>query len=222
MRPEAQREDDMRTNEVLIGAGLMLGAYLLGSVPWGILFTRRLSSVDLMQGGSRNIGAANVARTAGAKLGALTLAADMLKAALPVWIFFALTDSETIGRQYWGILVAAAAFFGHLFPVYSGFKFGGKGVATAAGGFLALAPKALGLAALVYIIAVTVFRRASIGSLAASAVLPFAAWMVYRSFAITGWALVAAVFIWMRHRDNIARIIAGVEPEFRFPSRKAR
>ncbi|MDD3951079.1 MAG: hypothetical protein PHW59_08110, partial [Desulfobacterales bacterium] len=72
------------------------------------------------------------------------------------------------------------------------------------------------------IIAVAGFRRASIGSLAASAVLPFAAWMVYRSFAITGWALVAAVFIWMRHRDNIARIIAGVEPEFRFPSRKAR
>jgi glycerol-3-phosphate acyltransferase PlsY len=222
MRPEAQREDDMRMNEALIGAGLMLGAYLLGSVSWGILFTRRLSSVDLMQGGSRNIGAANVARTAGAKLGALTLAADMLKAALPVWIFFALTDSENIGRQYCGILVAAAAFFGHLFPVYSGFKFGGKGVATAAGGFLALAPKALGLAVLVYIIAVAGFRRASIGSLAASAVLPFAAWVVYRSFAITGWALVAAAFIWMRHRDNIARIIAGVEPEFRFPSRKDR
>ena len=222
MRPAVNREGDMRTNEVFIGAGLMLGAYLLGSVSWGIVFTRRLSSVDLRQGGSRNVGAANVARMAGIKLGALTLAADMLKAALPVWIFFALTDTENIGSQYWGISVAAAAFFGHLFPVYSGFKFGGKGVATAAGGFLALAPKALGLAVLVYIIAVAGFRRASIGSLAASAVLPFAAWMVYQSFAITGWALIAAAFIWIRHRDNIARIIAGVEPEFRFPRRNAR
>ena len=118
---------------------LCLLSYLLGSLPWGVILTRLFSDVDVTSEGSRNIGASNVFRLAGKTLGLLTLAADVLKGAVPV-----LLATRWLGVSGWTgdllvCLVALSAFAGHLFPLFLGFK-GGKGVATAAGSLMVISP----------------------------------------------------------------------------------
>ncbi|MFC1815419.1 glycerol-3-phosphate acyltransferase, partial [Thermodesulfobacteriota bacterium] len=96
--------------------GLVLFAYLLGSVPWGLILTQKFSSVDIRQTGSGNIGATNVKRTAGTTLGVLTLLADMLKGALPVWLAIRMNGYSDFWSEAYVALVAVSAFFGHLYP----------------------------------------------------------------------------------------------------------
>lgn len=187
-------------------------AYALGSIPFGVVFTRWRSRMDITKVGSGNIGASNVLRQAGPALGLATLACDMAKGALPVLGIMLILGEDSFPAQAVIALVALAAFLGHLYPLYTLFKQGGKGVATAAGCFLILSPLALAGALLIFAAAVGIFRRSSVGSLAAAtSLVPLVLWRTH-SLAYTGAALAIAVLIWFRHKANIRRLAAGSEP----------
>ena len=191
---------------------LPIFAYLLGSIPWGLILTRLFTSINIRQVGSGNIGATNVARMAGPRLGVLTLAGDILKGAFPVWLAVSMTTPNEVWGDLFIALVALAAFTGHLYPVYMKFKNGGKGVATAAGCFGVISPVALVILILVFILFVCWSNRVSLASLAAAAILPVAIWKATGSEVMLGCAVITTLFIYFRHVDNIKRLIAGTEP----------
>lgn len=192
--------------------GLGAFAYLLGSIPWGLILARQFGAVDVRRTGSKNIGATNVLRTAGLGLGILTLIGDLAKGALPVWLAAKMTGHpESLNATYVSI-VAVCAFVGHLYPVFLKFKTGGKGVATAAGCFVIISPGAVGIVLMIFILSVGISNRVSVGSLAAVAALVPAVWWVTNAGTFTACAGVMAVFIYVRHRENIRRLISGTEP----------
>lgn len=198
---------------------LPLFAYFLGSVPWGVIFTRLFSDVNIQEAGSRNIGAYNVYRLAGKKLGIMTLVGDILKGVIPVLIAVCWVDISDWKGELWVCLVAVSAFTGHLFPVFLGFK-GGKGVATAAGCVLIMSPLVFLVCALVYILALCTTGYSSAGSLSAAVVLPCGIWLGTHSVPITGCAVLMAFFIFARHADNIRRLIDGTEHSSMRPERR--
>jgi glycerol-3-phosphate acyltransferase PlsY len=191
---------------------LLVFAYLLGSIPWGIVLTRLFTSVDIRREGSGNIGATNVVRIAGPTLGVLTLMGDMLKGGIPVWIAGVLTTPNSFWGEIYISLVALAAFSGHLYPLFMRFKKGGKGVATAAGCFAVISPVAFMVAILVFIMFVCWLNIVAVASLAAAAVLPIAIWKATGSGVLTVCAVVIAILIYFRHTDNIKRLLKGTEP----------
>jgi glycerol-3-phosphate acyltransferase PlsY len=194
--------------------GFALFAYLLGSIPWGVVLTRLFTASDIRQQGSGNIGATNVSRVAGPTLGLLTFAGDILKGAVPVYLALKFAGQHQGVNDFFLAIVGLAAFFGHLYPLFMKFKSGVKGVATAAGCFGVLAPLACLAALSAFIIFLLLSRRISAGSLASAVVLPIAAWFSTHSWEITAGAAIMSVFIFIRHRDNIKRLIAGTEPTF--------
>jgi glycerol-3-phosphate acyltransferase PlsY len=190
-------------------------AYLLGSVPWGLVLTRIFSDVDITAAGSGNIGAFNVFRLTGKTLGLLTLCGDLLKGAIPV-----LAATLWIGALDWTgevlvCLVALSAFAGHLFPVFLKFK-GGKGVATAAGCFLVISPLTFLVCLLVYVLMLCWWEYSSVGSLSAAVILPFVVWLSTSSIPFTLCALTMSVMIFVRHTDNIKRLLEGTEHTSRY------
>ena len=189
----------------LLAAIAMVGAYLLGSIPFGLLIARTFAQVDVRGAGSGNIGATNVARTAGKKLGIATLLLDAGKGALAVVLARAL-DLELP----WVCGAAALAVLGHVFPVWLRFA-GGKGVATAAGVFLALAPLATGVAVVVFALAFAVGRVVSVASLLGSLALLGALVLLdgRTPVWVTGVGLVALIFA--RHAGNLSRLVRGQE-----------
>jgi glycerol-3-phosphate acyltransferase PlsY len=207
--------NDFQFYHVLGFVGLPAFAYLLGSVPWGLVLTRLFTSVDIRQQGSGNIGTTNVSRVAGSTLGLLTFSGDVLKGAVPVYLAFILAGDNQSSGDLLISISALAAFFGHLYPLFMKFKDGGKGVATCAGCFVVLSPLACLSALLTFIVVLFSSKRVSAGSLAAAAVLPWVAWFSTDSFYITVSAVTMALFIFMRHRDNIRRLVSGTEPKFR-------
>ena len=190
-------------------------AYLLGSIPWGVVLTRIFTSVDIRRQGSGNIGTTNVSRVAGSTLGLLTFLGDVLKGAVPVYLAFILAGENQSTGDLLPAIVALAAFFGHLYSLFLKFKDGGKGVATCAGCFVVLSPLACLSALLTFIVVLFSSKRVSVGSLSAAAVLPWVAWYSTDSLPITVSAAIMAVFIFMRHTENIKRLISGTEPRFR-------
>ncbi len=199
---------------LIIGGGLLVVlAYLLGSIPFGLVLTRLFTSIDIRKTGSGNIGATNVRRVAGNLLGFLTLLGDILKGALPVFLAMAFFRGESRElAQAVTACVAVAAFAGHLLPVYLGFKTGGKGVATALGGTLIISPLAVLFFLAVFIGAVKITRRVSVGSLAATFTLVPAVWLTTTSGTYLGGSLLMAGLIFFRHRGNLKRLRAGIEP----------
>ena len=195
--------------------GLPIFAYLMGSIPWGLVLTRLFTTVDIRSQGSGNIGATNVSRVAGSTLGILTFAGDILKGALPVFIAVSLVVAFNSWADLWFSAVALAAFLGHLYPVFTGFKAGGKGVATAAGCFIVLSPFACLIALGVFILLIVVTRYVSVGSMGAAITLPLAVWFRTHSIPLTGIAAVIGLFIFLRHSQNIKRLIQGTEPSFK-------
>jgi glycerol-3-phosphate acyltransferase PlsY len=185
--------------------GLVILGYLAGSIPTGLLVSKALSDVDPRKEGSRNIGATNILRTAGKKLGALTLVGDCLKGLIPVLLALWLTGSEA-----WVCLVALSAFAGHLFPVFLKFK-GGKGVATALGVYLGIAPLAVLIDAGIFFGVVLKWRFVSLGSLTAAAVMPILIAILTGSKPYLFASLIIAVLIYYRHESNIRRLLAGSE-----------
>jgi glycerol-3-phosphate acyltransferase PlsY len=185
---------------------LVVVGYVLGSIPTGILVARWQTGVDIRQHGSGNIGMTNVLRAVGKGAAALTLIGDLAKGLLPVLLARAwLTSPWAIG------LVALAAVIGHLYPVFAGFH-GGKGVATTLGASIPLVLGPVLIAFLVWLACVALRRQVSLGSLVAAAALPIAALLWGAPAAYVLYALVVAVLIWYRHRDNIQRLLAGTEP----------
>jgi glycerol-3-phosphate acyltransferase PlsY len=197
----------------VISVALILGAYLLGSIPSGLVATRLTGSSDIRQNGSGNIGATNVNRVAGPAPALLTLAGDVGKGALPVFLAFHVLRSASNPVPIVLALTALAAFLGHLYPIYLRFKTGGKGVATTAGSYAVLSPAACLICLMVFAAMVFWTRRVSIGSLSSSATLPIAVWLTTRSLPLTLAAALATLFIFIRHTGNIRRILAGTEPK---------
>jgi len=187
----------------------VVSAYLCGSIPTGVLIARRLG-VEVRQVGSGNIGATNVARSAGKKAGLLTLLGDAAKGLLPVLIVRLLDLRDTTLA-----CTAVAAVLGHLFPIFLGFS-GGKGVATGLGVFLGLAPYAILLALLLFLATFVFFRIVSLASLVAAAATPLLLlWLAYPSARVVA-GLVIALLIIARHHENITRLWKGQEPKFTF------
>jgi glycerol-3-phosphate acyltransferase PlsY len=184
------------------------GAYLLGSIPTGLLLGK-LYGIDVRKEGSGNIGATNLYRTAGRKVGIITLLGDCLKGMVPVLLAWKLGYSEPI--QAW---IGLAAFCGHVFSIFLLFK-GGKGVATALGVYLALDPLALLGALAVFVILVAIWRYISLGSIVAAAIMPFFIYLrPHSTELLLATALISAIVI-IKHYANISRIVAGTESRFK-------
>lgn len=204
------------TDVGVIAAGLVV-AYASGSLPSAYL-AGRAKGVDLRRHGSGNLGATNAWRVLGWRVGLLVYAADTLKGFLPV----ALLPRPVANAELAAIAYGVAAILGHVRPVFLGFQKGGKGVATAGGVFLALAPAALLVALGVFVVVFGTSGYVSLGSLAAAVALPLAL------LALGGWCtsptlLVAAAvsaFVFWTHRANIGRLRRGEESRFRFGRRE--
>jgi glycerol-3-phosphate acyltransferase PlsY len=187
---------------------LAIFAYLLGSIPSGFIIGA-LSGVDVRNSGSGNIGATNVARVLGKGLGLLTLLADTAKGFVPVFL------AQRFGMSDLGVaLVGISAFLGHLYPVFLNFQ-GGKGVATAFGALLAIAPAAPVILAVFFGGAVLMSRIVSLGSITAALAAPVVLWTLSYAPIFVGMGVFLGAMVIFRHRDNIKRLRAGTEPRFR-------
>jgi len=194
---------------------LTLLAYLIGSVPFGLLIAKT-KGIDIREQGSGNIGATNVLRCLGKPLGIACFILDVLKGYLPAFVF------PTLGNcaPEFGILFGVAAILGHNFPVFLKFK-GGKGVATSAGVLIGIAPLAVGLGILTWAIVFFVSGYVSLGSIVASAVVILAGWLAgYGLVTALALTLLGALSIY-RHRENIKRLLAGTENKFSRKSKKS-
>jgi len=195
-------------------------AYLLGSIPFGLLLGRLFGAADIRKTGSGNIGATNVARVAGPVAGILTLVLDAAKGAFAVILAARLAEQNST----WMMIAGLCALIGHCFPIWLGFR-GGKGVATAAGVFLVLCPPAFLGAIILFILVVIYWRFVSLGSISAAAAMPlliYFFWAPHHAppYAVTFGSLAAALLIVYKHDANIQRLVQGDEPKFSFGNKK--
>jgi acyl phosphate:glycerol-3-phosphate acyltransferase len=189
---------------------LLIVAYLIGAIPTGVILTRLVGGDDIRSAGSGNIGATNVYRVAGRKLGIITLAGDCLKGVIPLLI-----AQQGFNLSVSGIaLVALAAFIGHCYPVYLGFK-GGKGVATALGIFLVLSPLSVLCVLIVFALVLWRWRFISLASISAAATIPLLVLFFEGSLSLFAATLVIAAIVIWRHRANIERLRNGTESKFK-------
>jgi glycerol-3-phosphate acyltransferase PlsY len=198
---------------------VLIGSYLLGSIPFGYL-AGRLIGIDIRQAGSGNVGATNVVRVLGKRFGYPVFALDFLKGfgAVKISMLMASGRPEWDTPEIFGILAAISSVLGHLYPPWLKFK-GGKGVATSAGALLALTPTATLIGVAIWIIVFWLTRYVSLASIIAAVLLPIVI-LVFSSQdqnkgkpLFYSSACVAAVIIW-RHRSNLSRLIRGTEPRF--------
>jgi glycerol-3-phosphate acyltransferase PlsY len=197
-----------------------LGAYLLGSIPFGLLLGKIFGGADVRKSGSGNIGATNVARVVGPVAGVLTLLLDAGKGAAAVWLAGLLSSESAT----WLIVAMLCVLAGHCFPVWLRFR-GGKGVATAAGAFLVLCPIAMLGATLLFLLVVIFWRLVSLGSISAAAAMPLLVYFFWAPrhappYAVTFGSLAAALLIVYKHDGNIQRLVQGDEPRFSFSRKK--
>ncbi len=186
-------------------------SYLIGSIPSGLLLAK-IKGIDIRQSGSGNIGATNVTRQLGKALGILTLIADVAKALVPMLVVrWLLRDTGDHVEQHFIVAMCGfAAFIGHIYPIYLKFK-GGKGVATGLGIFLYLEPVSVLIALVVFVGVVYFSGYVSLGSLSAAALMPAAIWLVNGAPVNIALALSIAFFIWLKHLDNIERLLRNEE-----------
>ena len=183
----------------------LFGGYLLGSLPFGVIVTRLAGLGDLRTLGSGNIGTTNVLRTGRKDLAAATLLLDAGKGAAAV-LLAGLYGPDT------ALLAALGAVLGHLFPVWLKFR-GGKGVATTFGVFLALAwPVGLAVCA-TWLLVALVGRISSLSALVSTALSPLYAWQIREDLQLAEMCAILAVLVWIRHWQNIVRLIRGQEPK---------
>ena len=183
----------------------LVGVYLIGSIPVGFLVARAAGGFDIRGKGSGNIGATNVLRTLGPVPAVLTLLGDVAKG------YLAVRAAEVLGPEpVWGAAGALLAIVGNCWPVFLRFK-GGKGVATALGAFLALTPRAILLAAGVWIVLMAAFRYVSLASIFGCVGLALGAWLFgYPPMYAAAAACASALIVW-RHHENVRRLLSGTE-----------
>ena len=187
---------------------LLICAYLLGSVPTGLLLARGMG-VNIREAGSGNIGATNVYRTMGRKVGILTLIGDCLKGLIPVLV------AKWLGLpDVWIAAIGLAAFLGHVYTVFLGFK-GGKGVATALGVFLGTSPLSVLFGLVVFALVLYKWRYVSLASITAAGLVPVLAWLTGGGTELVLMSIAIAALIIFRHRENISRLRAGTESKFK-------
>ena len=184
---------------ITIGIG-----YLLGSIPFASLLTRR-QGIELRKIGSRNPGAANVLRSAGIGPAVAVMLLDAAKGTAAVAVARSMSDDVAVVTS-----AGVAAIIGHIYPVWSGFR-GGKGVAASAGVFAVLAPLATAIAVLVFVGTTAATRFISAGSIAGALALPVAAAIGHLPNPVVAGTLLAAAIVLVRHRDNVSRLMAGTE-----------
>lgn len=187
---------------------LIIAAYFIGSIPFAYIIVKLVKKIDIRTVGSGNAGATNAARVLG-KWGFISVfLLDALKGFLPVFI-----SLHYYGQTMITLIVAAVVVLGHTYTVFLGFK-GGKGVATGAGVFLALAPAEIGIGLVVFIIVFLATKMVSAGSILASITLLIAVCLMSNWFALKVLTAVIVFFIIFKHRSNIVRIIKGEENKF--------
>ncbi len=199
----------MRNNGTMLSTIMILAAYLVGSLSAAIITCRLMGLPDPRTQGSNNPGATNVLRVGGKKAAAFTLLGDAIKGVIPVLIAHWMEAPSHILA-----LVALAAFLGHLYPVFFGFR-GGKGVATAFGVLIALAWP-VGLAVLgTWLLLAKLFKISSLSALIAAVLLPFYMWLLAPQPGFIALAIVLSIMLIWRHRSNIKELIAGTEEKIR-------
>ena len=193
----------------------VIAAYLLGAFPTSYVIARYAKGIDLRQHGSGNLGATNSYRVLGWRAATPVFIVDILKGWAPT-LFFPLWDGRAAPE--WALAYGAAAIIGHMFSIYVGFK-GGKGVATSAGVFLALAPVAIGIAILVWALLLYLTGYVSLASLVAALLVPALVYFTVGAGPTLALAVVLALIVIYAHRANIRRLTRG--QEHRFGKRKA-
>ena len=194
----------------MLGLLAIVIAYLLGGIPFGFLLVKLTRGTDVRDSGSGNIGATNVLRTSGRAAGLATLALDIAKGFVAVWLAAKLTDDA----PEWTSLAALAVMAGHAFPVFLKFQ-GGKAVATFIGAFAYLTPLPLAAVLMLFVVTVAVTRYISAASILAAATFPFGVWIIlHPPVQVTIAAFVAGAFIVYRHKSNWLRLRAGTENVF--------
>jgi glycerol-3-phosphate acyltransferase PlsY len=196
-------------------------AYLLGSIPFGLLVAKAFGRGDVRKEGSGNIGATNVSRVAGPLAGILTLLLDGAKGAAAVLVAGRYSNDSAM----WMVIAGLAALVGHCFPVWLKFK-GGKGVATAAGVYLALCPPAFLGGLILFLLLAGFSRYVSLGSVTAAVAMPLLMYFLWAPHhapppVITFGALAVAVLIVYKHDGNLQRLVEGTEPKFSFRGKNA-
>lgn len=187
---------------------LLVSAYLLGSIPTGLLLAKA-AGVNIRETGSGNIGATNVYRTLGRKVGIMTLVGDCLKGLIPVLI------AKQLGlHEAWIAATGLAAFLGHIYTIFLGFK-GGKGVATALGVFLGVSPLSVLVALGVFILVLAKWRYVSLASITAAAAMPLVIALLEPKKLLIAMSLAIAALVIYKHRENIRRLRSGTESKFK-------
>ncbi len=182
---------------------IIIISYILGSIPFGVLFSKH-KGVDLLRSGSCNIGATNVLRTAGKDAAAFTLIGDLLKGSISIFI------AKNFVHEPWVALSGVAVILGHIFPVFLNFK-GGKGVATAFGVILAYSPLVAAVAILQWVIVVYMFRYSSLGAIISFLSLPAIMAILDTDKVKISFSVLILIIIILRHKENLERLLKGTE-----------
>jgi glycerol-3-phosphate acyltransferase PlsY len=185
---------------------LLIVAYLLGSIPFGQMISKKVAKLDITKAGSGNIGAANVAREVGIKWGIVTLLADVLKGFIPVVCAQYLLGSSTEINEVLKGIIGLAALLGHQFSIYNHLK-GGKGVATYLGVFLVISPISCLLCGMIFCIIVWIWRYISLGSIVATFSMSLFLYFTGHPNVIIILSLIISSLVTFQHRENIRRLI---------------
>ncbi len=200
---------------------ILVGAYLAGSVPFGLIVARLAKGIDIREHGSKNIGATNVTRVLGVKWGALCFVLDVLKGALPVLLPIVMLAADDPNRVHWQVAAGLLTILGHMFPIWLGFH-GGKGVATALGVVVMLAnPISTAITFGVFIACFAATRIVSISSIASAVTFAVSQMCVVwpqpfreKTWSLAAFSLAVPTLIIVKHRSNIVRLLRGEEPRF--------
>ena len=190
----------------ILGLLFCIGAYLLGSIPFGLVFSHLFGAQDPRQAGSRNIGFTNVLRVCGKKVGILTLAGDLGKGWLVGWL-----AGLGLIPNLWALLAVLSVVLGHLFPVFLKFR-GGKGVATGLGGILGIHFLIGLILVTIWAATVGIWKYSSGGAIMAFTVLPAIAWFMTQDLQFAIFSLFLSALVIWKHKGNIVRLLNGTEP----------